>query len=91
MAASTSVTGLGVSAFMNADKSVAVQVINNGDKQEKVTVQGVFAPKGTKSINTWLSNNAHNLTQGHASAVGDEGFQATVPPRSLLSFVIPAK
>lgn len=82
---------LAVSAFKNADGSVAVQVINNSDAGEKVTVEGVFAPLGIKSVMTYLTNNANNLTAVHATANGEVGFQALVPARSMVSFVVPFK
>jgi O-glycosyl hydrolase len=81
---------LGVSAFVNADKSTAVQVINNSDQDKQVTISDLFAPQGVKSINTWLTNNANNMTMIPSTANGDVGFKARVPARSIVSFVVPA-
>jgi len=88
--ASATNSTLGVSAFVNADKSTAVQVINNSDQDKQVTVAGVFAAKGVNSIQTWLTNNVNNMTMISASANGDVGFKAKVPARSIVSFVVPA-
>ncbi|KAJ9621939.1 hypothetical protein H2203_006820 [Taxawa tesnikishii (nom. ined.)] len=78
---------LAVSAFVNADKSTAVQVINNSDTDKTVVVEGVS--KGAY-VQTYLSNNANNLTAVHANNA-QAGYQAKVPARSMVSFVIPAK
>ncbi|MCJ1396626.1 hypothetical protein MMC18_009517 [Xylographa bjoerkii] len=75
---------LNVTAFSNADGTVAVQLINNGNDTQEVTVSGVQLPKGV--VQTWLSNQANNLTQGYAKSDGKDAF-AVVPGRSLLSII----
>ena len=74
-------------AFSNADGTIAVQVINNGDSPKNVTLAGVELPTGNHSVKTWLTNQANNLTQGYAVIAGNNAF-AQVPGRSLLSFVV---
>ena len=80
-------SALNVTAFANTDGSIAVQIINNGNDTEGVTLAGVKLPKGNNSVQTWLTNQANNLTQGYA-VVSTNGTTAEVPGRSLLSFVV---
>ncbi|KAF2225771.1 glycoside hydrolase superfamily [Elsinoe ampelina] len=74
---------LNVSAFQNVDKSISVQIINNGNTPQDVVVKG-FGPRGR--ISTFLTNNANNLTRGEAR-VDPQGARASIPAFSLLSFL----
>ena len=79
---------LNATAFSNADGTVAVQVVNNGDDIKNVTILGVDQlSKGNYTVKTWLTNQANNLTQGYAVVAGGTSV-AQVPGRSLLSFVV---
>ena len=83
-----SVTGgsaLNVTAFANTDGSIAVQVINNGDTAETVSLAGV--PKSFRPVETVLTNNANDLKYGVAATRNGQAY-ASVPARSLLSFVV---
>ena len=79
-------SALNATAFSNTDDSVAVQVINNGNDTETVTLTGLTL-KGNHTVKTWLTNQANNLTRGYAAANGNQAM-AQVPGRSLLSFVV---
>jgi hypothetical protein len=72
---------LNVTAFANTDGTTAVQVINNGDNAETVTLQGL----NLKTAITYLTNQANNFTVGNAVITGGNT-AAEVPGRSLLSF-----
>ncbi|MFH8440136.1 glycoside hydrolase [Streptomyces sp. NPDC018026] len=80
---------LGVSAFRNADGSIAVQVINNGHEKASTTlalpgVNGV-------SVRRYLTNEENHLsTQAPVRGKGGH-LTADVPARSMVSFVIPAQ
>ena len=83
----SSSAALNATAFENTDGSVAVQVINNGNATQSVTLVGLaLPPKGGRRVKTWLTNQAHNLTRGYAVVNGSQA-TAEVPGRSLLSFV----
>ncbi|MCJ1292420.1 hypothetical protein MMC34_003970 [Xylographa carneopallida] len=84
-AAVSSGSTLNVTAFSNTDGSVAVQLINNGNAPQEVTLSGVQFPAG--GVQTWLTNQANNLTQGVAKSNGQNAF-ALVPARSLLSVIL---
>ncbi|KAK6386626.1 hypothetical protein LTR65_008825 [Meristemomyces frigidus] len=83
-----STNALNVTAFANTDGTTAVQVINNGNDTETVTLEGLAVPRGgAGAVRTWLTNQLHNLTQG--SVVDNNGcWVAEVPAKSLLSFVV---
>jgi len=81
--ATTTSANLNVTAFANTDGTTAVQVINNGASAETVTLQGLAA----KKVGTFLTNQAHNLTEGTVAVTGGEA-SAEVPGKSLLSFYV---
>lgn len=81
---------LNVTAFSNTDDgSVAVQVINNGDAAQTVSLAtgGKPAGRGGCVVQTWLTNQSHNLTQACAAVQRGQA-TAEVPGRSLLSFIV---
>ena len=83
----TAVSGdstLDVTAFSNTDGTVAVQLINNGNQTEEVTLSGVTVPVG--NVQTFLTNQANNLTQGYAKTDGKHAY-ALVPGKSMLSII----
>ena len=83
-AAVTGDNTLNVTAFSNLDGTVAVQLINNGNETQDVTLSGVTMPMGV--LQTFLTNQANNLTEGSAKSNGQNAF-ATVPGHSLLSII----
>ncbi|KAK5700055.1 hypothetical protein LTR97_006190 [Elasticomyces elasticus] len=81
----TGSSALNVTAFENTDGTTAVQVINNSNDTLSVTLQGLNFHRGAQ---TYLTNNNHNLTRGYAPVKrGHKGVVASVPGKSLLSFV----
>lgn len=79
-------SALNVSAFANTDGSTSVQVINNGDKAEKVSLQGLKLGRNQKVV-TYLTNQDNDLKRGYASIKKGNTAEAKVPARSLLSFM----
>ncbi|MCJ1438235.1 hypothetical protein MMC27_007622 [Xylographa pallens] len=77
---------LNVTAFSNTDGTVAVQLINNGNTTQDVTLSGVTIAKGVVQVQTWLTNQANNLTEGYAKSDGTNVF-AVVPGKSMLSVI----
>lgn len=78
---------LNVSAFANTDGSTAVQVINNGNETETVTLQGLKLSKRSRVV-TWLTNQDNDLKRGYAVVKRGKTAVAKVPAKSLLSFVV---
>lgn len=86
--ASSDNTALNVSAFANTDGTTAVQVINNSNDTEKVTLS---LTAGAGSVVTFLTNQQNDLTQGTAKVNAKGKVSATVPGQSLLSFYVAKK
>lgn len=78
---------LNVSAFANIDGSTAVQVINNGNDTETVTLQGLKFSKRQRVV-TYLTNQENDLIRGFADTKRGNKAVAKVPAKSLLSFVV---
>lgn len=78
---------LNVSAFANTDGSTVVQVINNGNDTETVTLQGLKLSK-RKRVVTYLTNQENDLTRGLADTKRGNKAVVKVPGRSLLSFIV---
>ena len=88
-----STNALNVTAFANTDGTTAVQIINNGNDTETVTLEGLgstgWAHHGRrKPVQTWLSNQYNNLTEGIAAVKFGSSAVAKVPAKSLLSFYL---
>ena len=83
-------SALNVTAFVNTDGTTAVQVINNGNDTETVSLQGVKLDHERYPVQTWLTNQQHNLTQGYAAVQHGNKASAQVPGRSMVSFIVEA-
>jgi len=83
----TGSAALDVSAFANTDGSTAVQVINNGNVTETVTLSGLKLSSRQKVV-TYLTNQDNDLKRGYASIKRGNKAEAKVPAKSLLSFVV---
>lgn len=75
-----------MTAFENADGSVAVQVINNSNATQAVIVQGL-AVDGHSVVTGWLTNNEHDLTRVLVTKAGSGDLHASIPALSMMSFV----
>jgi O-glycosyl hydrolase len=75
---------LNVTAFANTDGTTAVQVINNSNNTQTVTLDLSI---GGYQVQTYLTNNHFDLQKGKA-AVKNGKATAKVPGQSLLSFYV---
>jgi len=84
--AATSRTRLEVSAFRNSDGSTAVVVLNSARSRQAATfsLRGI----GAAHVTPYLTDTSHQLSPQTAITVGNNAFTATLPPRSLVSYVI---
>ena len=87
VSAETTNAVLHTSAYENADGSLTVLVINNAhyDASTNFVVNGY---KRFSKVTSWLTSNEHDITPGSANVVRGSSFEATVPKRSMMSFVI---
>lgn len=90
--ASSSSATLNVTAFANTDGTKAVQVINNSNETEYVTLQ--LPMHGRGKVETYLTNQEYDLQPGYAKVKGwgwgwkRKSVAAQVPGQSLLSFYV---
>jgi len=79
-------SALTTSAFVNANGTLAIQVINTGATNVTVSITGVT---GT-AVTAWLSNEANDLSLTDASigVAGTGIINGTIPARSLVSFLV---
>ena len=86
IAATTSATGLDVSAFRNGDGSIAVVVLNSARSGQVAT----FSLRGLDGarVTPYLTDTSHALSAQSPITVSSGAFTATVPPRSLVTYDI---
>jgi len=79
---------LTASSFLNIGGSVATQVINNATVDYTIELQ-VTGSSRKSSVQSYLTNNAHNLTElPKVRASNDGKFTTSIPAQSLMSFVV---
>jgi glucuronoarabinoxylan endo-1,4-beta-xylanase len=77
---------LEVVAFRNTDGSVAVVALNNSMTAKQAT----FAASATGRVVPYLTDASHHTAAQPPVPVSSGSFDATLPARSLMTFVIPA-
>jgi O-glycosyl hydrolase len=84
--ATTSGTGLEVSAFRNTDGSIAVVLLNRAHTPQVATIS---LPGLTGAhVAPYLTDTSHGLSAQAPIRVWNSAFTATLPPRSLVSYDI---
>jgi O-glycosyl hydrolase len=86
IAATTSVTGLDVTAFRNSDGSIAVIAANSAHSRHVAT----FSLRGLSGarVTPYLTDTSHQLSAQSPITVRNSAFTATLPPRSLVTYDI---
>ena len=84
--ATTSGSGLEVSAFRNGDGSIVVVALNPEQTPEAATFS-LRGPHG-ESVTPYLTDTSHNISAQAEVPVSNGAFSATLPPRSLVSYYI---
>ena len=74
-----------MTAFRNADSTVAVQVINNSNKVIHVAIQGLPVKSASK-VTSYTTDNGNNLTAGSARVIKG-GIQDSIPAHAMVSYV----
>ena len=77
-----------LTAFKNPDGTVAIVALNSASSADSVSfsLQNTAITNGTAT--PVLTNGANNATSGPAIAVTGAAFSASIPPRSLVTYVI---
>jgi hypothetical protein len=74
-------------AFLNADGSVAVVVINSGSGAQTVNVAGVTVAEG-QTARAWLTDNSSDAKEVAVTVGADGTASASVTGRGVISFLI---
>ncbi|KUL85877.1 hypothetical protein ZTR_06370 [Talaromyces verruculosus] len=85
--ATSSDASVTVSAFENTNGVVAIQVINNGTSAASLTIDLGKTHKQVKKVVPWVTSNDYDLEEMSEIDVKHNSFLASVPARSLTSFV----
>jgi O-glycosyl hydrolase len=89
--ATSSNSAVDLTAFKNTDGSVAVVALNTAASADPITysLSGTGIPNGA-TVTPYLTNASSDTAAQVASTVSGGAFTATIPARSLVTYVIPA-
>ena len=88
--ASSSNSAVHLSAFKNPDGSLSVVALNTGSGSDPITYS--LANTGIANgatVTPYLTNNSNNVAAQGTTTVAGGAFTATIPGRSLVTYVIP--
>ena len=87
--AASSNSAVDLAAFKNTDGTVAVVALNTGTSADPVTysVSGTGTPNGA-TVTPYLTNGNSNVAAQATTSVSGGSFSATIPARSLVSYVL---
>ena len=91
IAATSSNSGVDISAFKNTDGTVAIVALNTGTSADPITysLSGTGTPNGA-TVTPWLTNSSNNVAAQSPLSVSGGAFTASVPARSLVTYVVGA-
>jgi O-glycosyl hydrolase len=91
IAATTSGSGVDLTAFKNPDGSVAIVALNTAASADPITysLSGTGTANGA-TVTPYLTNAASDVAAQATTTVSGGAFSATIPARSLVTYVIPA-
>jgi O-glycosyl hydrolase len=89
--ATSSNSAVDLTAFRNTDGSVAVVALNTATSADPITysLSGTGTPNGA-TVTPYLTSASSDTAAQAATAVSGGAFTATIPARSLVTYVIPA-
>jgi len=89
--ASSSNGAVNLSAFKNTDGSLAIVALNTGSGSDPITYSlAGTGVAGGATVTPYLTNNSNNVAAQGTTTVANGAFSATIPGRSLVTYVIPA-
>jgi O-glycosyl hydrolase len=88
IAATSSNSGVDISAYKNTDGTVAVVALNTNSGSDSInySTSGIGGTSGT--VTPWLTNGSNNVAAQSAISLSGGAFSATIPARSLVTYVI---
>src|SRR6202034_3979908 len=89
IASTSSNSAVDLTAFRNPDGSVAVVALNTGTSADPITysLSGTGTPSGA-TVTPYLTDSASDTAAQAATTVSGGAFSATIPARSLVTYVI---
>ncbi len=89
VAATSSNSAVDLAAFKNTDGTVAVVALNTGSAADPITysLSGTGTPNGA-TVTPYLTNGSNNVAAQAATSVSGGSFSATIPARSLVTYVV---
>ena len=89
IAATSSNSAVDLAAFKNTDGTVAVVALNTGSAADPITysLSGTGTPNGA-TVTPYLTNGSNNVAAQAASSVSGGSFSASIPARSLVTYVV---
>jgi len=86
--ATSSNSGVDISAYKNTDGTVAVVALNTNSSSDTInySTSGIGGTGGT--VTPWLTNGSSNVAAQSAISLSGGAFSATIPARSLVTYVI---
>ena len=86
--ATSSNSGVDISAYKNTDGTVAVVALNTNTSSDTISysTSGIGGTSGT--VTPWLTNGSSNVVAQSAISLSGGAFSATIPARSLVTYVI---
>jgi O-glycosyl hydrolase len=88
IAATSSNSGVDISAYKNTDGTVAIVALNTGSSADPITysLSGTGTPNGA-TVTPYLTNSSSNVAAQSALSVSGGAFTASIPARSLVTYV----
>jgi O-glycosyl hydrolase len=91
IAATSSNSGVDISAFKNTDGTVAIVALNTGTSADPISysLSGTGTPNGA-TVTPYLTNSANDVAAQAATSVSGGSFSGSIPARSLVTYVVGA-
>jgi O-glycosyl hydrolase len=91
IAAASSNSGVDLTAFKNTNGTIAVVALNTLSSSDAITysLSGTGTPNGA-TVTPYLTNSSSNVAAQAATSVSGGSFSATIPARSLVTYVVAA-
>jgi O-glycosyl hydrolase len=91
IAATSSNSGVDLTAFKNTNGTIAVVALNTLSSSDAITysLSGTGTPNGA-TVTPYLTNSSSNVAAQAATSVSGGSFSATIPARSLVTYVVAA-
>ena len=91
IAATSSSSAVDLTAFKNTDGSVAIVALNTAASADPITytLSGTGTANGA-TVTPYLTNSSSDVAAQATTSVSGGSFSATIPARSLVTYVIPA-